>query len=102
MLHLVFFDEDKGRTFDYKRENAFGLFSLSSIPLRSIPEREKRKVLHLLIELKNRLNSDIGTSEAFRVPPRYEIGSGTSPSGKIKLLPGSKETTALILLFFSA
>jgi len=38
---VIFLDENKGRIFNFKREIAFGLFSLSFISLRSISEREK-------------------------------------------------------------
>src|SRR5512137_2611566 len=36
----------------------------------------------------------MGTLTASRVPPALVIGGGTSPSGKVKPLPGSYETMA--------
>src|SRR5512137_1876131 len=44
----------------------------------------------------------MGTPTASRVPPELVIGGGTSPSGKVKPLPGSYETIARTFRLFIA
>jgi hypothetical protein len=50
----------------------------------------------------SRLASALLSGTPCSVSNAFLIGAGTSPSGKMKLLPGSKATMALTLRFFIA
>src|SRR5215207_8608876 len=65
-------------------------------------KRQREVVLYVPVNLCDRRVCSTSVAVGLRVSKELGIGSGTSPSGNTKLLPGSKETIPLMFSFFIA